>query len=135
MGRGPNDTVGRFRDKLDRELKSGMITILLLEVIRRRGPLHGYGILRTVRDASGGDLSFKEGTAYPLLNKLETSGLISAFWGAGDGGPPRKYYQLTDVGAEVIDHALGDWDALNQTVGATLDRLGDERNKPRRKKA
>lgn len=134
MGRGSNDTVGRFRDKLDRELKSGMITILLLEVVRRRGPIHGYGILRTVRDASGGDLSFKEGTAYPLLNKLETAGLISAYWGAGDGGPPRKYYQLTGVGAEVIDHALGDWNALNQTVEATLARLGDGRKKTERKK-
>lgn len=135
MGRGSDGAVERFREKLDRELKSGTIRVLLLEVIRRRGPLHGYGILRTIRDASGGDLSFKEGTAYPLLNRLETAGLISAFWGAGDGGPPRKYYQLTDTGAEVIRHALADWKSLNTTVEATLGRLGKPKTKQQRKHA
>lgn len=108
--------MARFREKLDRELKSGVVSLVLLLVIDRTGPDYGYRILKNVQEWSGGHLAFKEGTAYPLLQSLERSGMLTSFWGDGAGGPPRKYYQTTALGREALEAALDDWASLTASV-------------------
>lgn len=110
------DDVARFREKLDRELKSGVVSLVLLLVIDRSGPDYGYRILKNIQEWSGGHLAFKEGTAYPLLQNLERSGMLTSFWGDGAGGPPRKYYQTTALGREALKTALADWESLTGSV-------------------
>jgi PadR family transcriptional regulator PadR len=115
----PRD-VDRFREKLDRELKAGVVTMLLLLAIDRAGPDYGYRILRNIDEWSSGALSFREGTAYPLLQNLEKSGLVTSFWGDGAAGPPRKYYQTTALGREALKVALDDWESLTGSVDNIL---------------
>ena len=123
-----DEELERFREKLDRELKSGLVSLILLLVIDRTGPDYGYRILKTVQDASGGRLAFKEGTAYPLLANLEKMGLVTSFWSDGSGGPPRKYYQITNLGRSAAEQALADWTELTESVGRIVDGL-DRRTK------
>lgn len=96
------------------------MSVVLLAAIDRTGPEYGYRLLRTIQEASGGALSFKEGTAYPLLQSLERMGLVTSFWSTGDGGPPRKYYQITRRGKAALDQALIDWASLTRGVGKAL---------------
>ena len=117
----PSAEVDRFRDKLDRELKSGVVTMLLLLAVDRGGPDYGYRILKNIQEWSDGRLQFKEGTAYPLLQNLEKAGLLTSFWGDGDGGPPRKYYQTTPTGRQALAAALEDWQGLVSSVESTLN--------------
>ena len=121
--------VERFREKLDREMKSGLVGLVLLLAVERTGPDYGYRILRNVSEWSGGRLSFKEGTAYPLLQSLERAGLLTSFWGDGAGGPPRKYYQATALGREALKAALDDWAALSSGVEAVLKNIPDARSR------
>lgn len=111
-----NADVERFREKLDRELKSGVVSLLLLLAIDRSGPDYGYRILKNIHEWSDGRLVFKEGTAYPLLQNLEKAGLVTSYWGDGAGGPPRKYYQTTTLGRDALKAALHDWSALTDSV-------------------
>lgn len=60
------------------------------------GPNYGYAI--TQRMAAAGLGSIKGGTLYPLLGRLEESGLVEVEWRPGEGGPGRKYFSLTDQG-------------------------------------
>lgn len=122
MGTKP-DEVARHREKLEKELKSGVVGLVLLLAIDRTGPDYGYRILRNVHEWSDGALSFKEGTAYPLLQNLERSGLLTSYWGDGDGGPPRKYYQTTPLGREALDASLSEWSALTQGVERVLKAM------------
>lgn len=115
----PRD-LDRFREKLDRELKAGVVTMLLLLAIDRAGPDYGYRILKNVHEWSEGALAFREGTAYPLLQNLEKAGLVTSYWGDGAGGPPRKYYQSTAFGREALRAALDDWEALTASVDRVL---------------
>lgn len=108
--------VERFLGKLDKELKTGVIGVVLLLAIDRTGPDYGYRILRNLQEWSGGRLAFKEGTAYPILQNLERTGLLTSFWGDGAGGPPRKYYQTTALGREALVAALSEWDELTGSV-------------------
>lgn len=112
--------IERFREKLDRELKSGVVSLLLLLAIERSGPDYGYRILKNLKDWSGDRLAFREGTAYPLLQNLEKTGLVTSFWGDGAGGPPRKYYQTTALGRDALKAALADWASLTQSVDSIL---------------
>lgn len=116
VGKPTSADVTRFREKLDRELKSGVVSVVLLLVIDRSGPDYGYRILKNVQDWSEGRLAFKEGTAYPLLQNLERAGMLTSFWGDGAGGPPRKYYQTTALGREALASALADWESLTASV-------------------
>lgn len=118
--------VERFREKLDRELKSGVVTLTLLLTIDRTGPDYGYRILRNISEWSDGRLAFKEGTAYPLLQNLERAGLLASFWGESDGGPRRKYYQTTALGREALRNALDDWSALTDSFERLLEKMPRE---------
>lgn len=56
------------------------------------------------------------GTLYPVLLRLQRTGLVTADWRAGENGPARKYYRLTDAGRAAL-HAEGrDWWAFSTQV-------------------
>jgi PadR family transcriptional regulator PadR len=46
--------------------------------------------------------SSKVGTLYPLLGRMERSGLLSADWQIEPGQTPRKYYRITSLGREKL---------------------------------
>jgi len=54
---------------------------------------HGYGIARDVQTDSDGLFAFRFGTLYPILRRLEQSGLVRSEW-SGEGRP-RRVYTLT----------------------------------------
>ncbi len=71
------------------------------------GPTYGYALV--VRLAAGGLGTIKGGTLYPLLSRLEQTGLVDVEWRAGEGGPGRKYYALTDAGRSALAAGAHDW--------------------------
>lgn len=74
----------------------GALEVCVLAVLAD-GPTYGYAI--TARLGELGLGSVKGGTLYPLLARLEQAGHVSVEWRAGDGGPGRKYFELTESGA------------------------------------
>lgn len=82
----------------DGNLLRGTLDFLLLASLEG-GPLYGLRIIQDVQAKTGGHFSFKEGTLYPALHRLEGRGLIVGEKRPSDvGGPPRKYYELTESG-------------------------------------
>ncbi|WP_405062715.1 PadR family transcriptional regulator [Kribbella sp. NBC_01505] len=64
------------------------------------GELHGYALIQRIAELGLGDI--KAGALYPVLGRMENGGLIEANWVAGQGGPGRKVYRLTDAGRERV---------------------------------
>ena len=60
------------------------------------GPTYGYAIALAIGQAGLGAL--KGGTLYPLLARLEQAEWVRTHWAPGDGGPGRKFYELTPAG-------------------------------------
>jgi PadR family transcriptional regulator PadR len=79
------------------------------------GTTYGYAIASRLAD--GGLGVVKGGTLYPLLNRLETAGLVEAEWRAGDGGPGRKYYVLTDSGHQELQNTADQWSRFTKVTG------------------
>lgn len=84
----------------------GHLDSLLLAVLEQ-GPQHGYSIIATLRERSGGQLDVPTGTVYPALRRLERAGYVTSGW-ATVSGRERRTYRLTAAGRR---HLAGERDA------------------------
>lgn len=78
------------------QVKKGYLELCLLLLIRRNKRMYGLELLERL---SSLELQLKEGTLYPLLNRLTEEGLLAATWETENiKGHPRKFYALTKRG-------------------------------------
>lgn len=93
------------------QLYKGVTELALMHLLKNEAQ-YGLKILDNLRSEAGLDLS--EGTLYPLLHRMEKSGLIVAEWRMeSDASHPRKYYSLTQFGTQDLQNQRKDW--LNMT--------------------
>ena len=79
------------------EYMAGMLRLLILNELSR-GEGYGYGIAKGIVERSGGDLTVRPESLYPVLHRMEQEGLLSCQWIEADNGRPRKVYTLTKKG-------------------------------------
>ncbi|AIE84401.1 PadR family transcriptional regulator [Fimbriimonas ginsengisoli] len=84
------------------------------------GPAHGYELSKRIRSLSQEALSVAEGKLYPALHALEAEGDISAVWVPQGNKPPRKVYELTEVGRKTLRRKQAEWQAFARGVGSVL---------------
>lgn len=77
------------------------------------GESYGYEIINRIHQLTGGDVQWTTGTLYPFLHSLENAGLVTSRWHAGENAPRRKYYSLTEKGAEMLAREQASWRKLN----------------------
>lgn len=65
-------------------------------------PLHGYGIVGEVDGLSDGRVRLKIGSLYGILDRLVTEGLVQLDREESYQGRLRRYYRITDAGAETL---------------------------------
>jgi len=95
----------------------GVLEVCVLRVLAD-GATYGYAIASRLAD--GGLGVVRGGTLYPLLNRLEAAGLVTAEWRAGDGGPGRKYYQLTDDGRHELQSTATQWSRFTEVTRSII---------------
>ena len=92
--------------------------MLVLRVLED-GPLHGYGVVRALRDRSGGAFDLPEGTVYPSLHRLEAAGLLESAWHEVDGRR-RRVYRTSTAGHTAAASERREWERFTHAVGAVL---------------
>lgn len=98
-----------------RELKKGSTELLVLALIEDR-PRHGYDIGKRIESGSDGRLTFRIGSLYPILCRLEDRGLISGRWIERSGERRRRYYRLTPEGRKALARERSLWSEFVVTV-------------------
>jgi len=96
------------------EILKGTLEILILKTLSR-GPNHGYGIARWLKETSAQAFQVEEGALYPALRRMEKRGLLLSDWDVTETGRDAKFYRLTSHGKEELESALGKW---NEYVAA-----------------
>jgi PadR family transcriptional regulator, regulatory protein PadR len=104
------------------EVLKGHLDGLLLAALEA-GPAHGYGIIRALREGSGGRIDLPTGTIYPVLHRLERAGLISGSWSTAEGRP-RRIYKLTAAGHRALEGERSAWREFADTLSALLEGKG-----------
>lgn len=98
------------------QLLKGTTELLVLSALEH-DRLHGYEILQRIRDTGGGAL-LSEGALYPSLHRLEGRGALVGAWEAGDAGPRRKRYSITEHGQRQLAQARREWERFVADVEA-----------------
>ena len=104
---------GRPSDYIS-DLLRGSTDSLLLALIGE-SPKYGYSLIKEIQKRTEGELRFKEGTLYPALHRLEEDDLIKGEW-VSVKGMERRYYSLTDRGAEVLENRRRQWQQFSNAV-------------------
>ena len=66
------------------------------------GRLHGYGIIKKAEQLSGGSAKLTTGTLYGALDRLSDQRLVEPAGEEQVEGRLRRYYRITDDGAEAV---------------------------------
>ena len=115
----PNTTIDQRRV----QWLKGVLDLCVLARLAS-GEAYGYEISKDLEAAGFGEI--KGGTLYPLLNRLDRDGLVTTSWRAGDQGPNRKYYQITEVGLTTLRAAAEAWSEFTEIASQTLSDQAKE---------
>ncbi len=96
------------------QVKKGYLEFCLLLMIRSHERMYGLEILERL---AAFELPLKEGTLYPLLNRLTDDGLLKATWETENlKGHPRKFYSLTARGEQSLTEMEGEFNRMVDIV-------------------
>ena len=101
------------------DLKKGSTELLILALLEARAR-HGYELGKLIESLSNGRLTFRIGSLYPVLVRLEDRGLISGKWMEKAGERRRRFYRLTAAGREVLARQHSAWDEFSAAVNSIL---------------
>lgn len=82
--------------KVNEKLLKGVLDIVVLRLINEHGSIHGYRVIKTIRQRYG--IYFSASTIYPLLGQLEAKGYVKSEWVMPQTNRPIKTYTLTVKG-------------------------------------
>jgi PadR family transcriptional regulator, regulatory protein PadR len=102
------------------DLYVGTLDVLILKALSR-GPMHGYGIGRWIRQTTEDVLTVQEGALYPALHRLQRRGWLDEEWGVTETGREAKYYRLSPAGRRQLRSEVERWRAYARAVSAALD--------------
>lgn len=102
------------------ETFQGSLPLLVLKILARRGPLHGYGITVRIQELSRDVLRVEEGSLYPALHRLEEAGWIRAKWVTTEQNRRARLYELTAAGRSGLTAEADRWRDVNAAVARVL---------------
>jgi len=97
------------------ELLQGTLDLLILRTLSR-GPLHGYAIVKRIKEASREGLQVEDGSLYPALNRMLVKGWLAAEWGVSENNRKARFYKLTPEGRKQLDQEAGEFDRLVRAI-------------------
>ena len=113
--------------KFNKEMKSGTASLVLLSVLAKaKEPMYGYLIAKQIEASSDGTSMIKQGALYPVLRSLESSGLLESQVEPSTSGPPRRYYQITELGRNSLLEWMDIWGKIRDFVEASLEGVSHD---------
>ncbi len=105
--------------KIDKGLIGGSAVLLLLSLLEG-GDRYGYEIIKELESLSDSTFSFKEGSLYPVLHKLESKGYIESYIKSYENGRDRKYYRITQNGIKQLAYEKEQWQVFTRSVNKVI---------------
>jgi len=99
-------------DNAKAQMRKGVLEYCILLVLNDK-PLYASNIIESLKNAK---MIVVEGTLYPLLTRLKNEKLLTYKWEESTQGPPRKYYELTNMGREFLVGLEMSWIELVKSV-------------------
>lgn len=103
---------------MSQDLLKGCLDLIILTVVAGQ-PSHGYAIICAVRERSAGVFNLPEGTVYPVLHRLDETGMLRSHWVAV-AGRRRRVYEITAAGRAALAERRRAWQVFSWGVRSLL---------------
>jgi PadR family transcriptional regulator PadR len=97
----------------------GALPLLVLMVLARRGPLHGYAITTHIHSLSD-VLRIEEGSLYPALHRMEEAGWVRARMITTEHNRRARAYDITAAGRRQLGVEEERWRSITAAVNHVL---------------
>jgi PadR family transcriptional regulator PadR len=85
-----------------RDLFPGALEMMILQSLRLK-PMHGYALVKHIKQVSDNLLRVEEGSLYPALQRMLKEGWLEAKAGTSSKGRPTRIYRLTAAGTRHLE--------------------------------
>lgn len=106
---------------MNSQYKKGVLELCVLSMLRHRDR-YGYEVSEQLARV----VDIADGTVYPILRKLKADGMVTTYLQEESGGPPRKYYRLTELGRETFEDDRAEYLRFAAAVAKMLNREDEE---------
>ena len=97
-------------DNWKTQVRRGYLELCILLLIQRYKRLYGFDLLEKLEDQG---LPLKEGTLYPLLNRMAEDQYLDTQWETENlSGHPRKFYSLTARGTGLLEEMKAEFEKM-----------------------
>ena len=93
------------RNPEHRDLFPGALEVMILQSLRMK-PMHGYALVKHIKEVSDNLLQVEEGSLYPALQRMLREGWLEAETGVSAKGRPTRIYRLSDEGLRHLDEEV-----------------------------
>jgi PadR family transcriptional regulator, regulatory protein PadR len=102
-----------------RDLFPGALEMMILQSLRLK-PMHGYALVKHIKQVSEDLLQVEEGSLYPALQRMLKAGLLEAETGVSAKGRPTRIYRLTDAGLRHLEREVASFEKMFAGIARVL---------------
>lgn len=102
-----------------RDLFPGALEVMILQSLRLK-PMHGYALVKHIKQVSDNLLQVEEGSLYPALQRMLKEGWLESEIGVSAKGRPTRIYRLTEVGLRHLDQEVVSFEKMFDGITRVL---------------
>ena len=99
------------------QLRKGLLEFCILQVLSNNR-LYTSEIIENLNNSK---IIVVEGTVYPLLSRLKNKGYVDNEWIESKQGPPRKYFNLTEMGKKYLSELVSSYKEVNSSIEKLIE--------------
>jgi PadR family transcriptional regulator PadR len=103
----------------NRDLFSGALEMMILHSLRLK-PMHGYALVKHIKERSANLLQIEEGSLYPALQRMLREGWLESEMGVSAKGRPLRIYRLTDDGVRHLEEEVSSFERMFDGITRVL---------------
>ncbi len=93
------------------QFKKGVLELCVLVLVKQKDQ-YGYELAQNLTN----QIAIAEGSLYPLLRRMTKDQYLRTYTAKSSEGPPRKYYQLSDLGEKYMEELISEWNVFQGSV-------------------
>jgi PadR family transcriptional regulator PadR len=102
-----------------RDLFPGALEMMVLQTLKC-APMHGYALVRHIKETSDQLLEIEEGSLYPALQRMLKQGWVKAEWGVSTTNRRVRVYQLTNAGRKHLQREVSSFERMLKGITHVL---------------
>lgn len=107
------------RNPDERDLFPGALEIMILQSLKAK-PMHGYGLVKHIKQVSDNMLQVEEGSLYPALQRMLREGLLESEEGVSAKGRPTRIYRVTEAGMRHLEREVLSFEKMFEGITRVL---------------